>query len=497
MHYILLQDSSWATFIGRFHPAIVHFPIGFLLVGSLLELGRRWGKIAVSESAIVFILLLSALNATFACMAGYLLSSSGGYDETLLNNHMWKGIGVAVFAWMAWLVKSERLQKALPAGKVIYLPAILVATALTLSTGHDGGSLTHGADYLTQYTPEPLRGLAGLPPMQQNHIEIKPITDVQQAVVFTDIVQPILEAKCTQCHSASKSKGDLRMDQLALLAKGGENGPAFVAGKGAESDMIKRCLLPENKDEHMPPKGKPQLTTDQIALLSWWIDQGAPADKKVSQLTVSEAIKPALASLTKGAPTGADMAKESGVLSLKVPKANDQAIENLRKAGLIVTSLSQDQNLLEVSAVNLPGFSDKQMDLLQPVAQQITWLKLGHTSITDATLPQIAKFPNLSKLHLEYTAITDKGLAALKPLRYLSYLNIVNTKVGDAGLKAIADMKALRSIYVWQSAVSDSAVSQVGRRNPDLLVIKGFNEATVAQFVKAGEPNDQKELKNK
>jgi mono/diheme cytochrome c family protein/uncharacterized membrane protein len=495
MHYILLQDSSWATFIGRFHPAIVHFPIGFLLIGALLELGRRWGKLAVSESTIVFILFWSAISATLACIAGYMLSLSGGYDVELLDNHMWKGIGVAVFAWAAWLVKSDRFEQKLPSAKIIYLPAILLATLLTLTAGHDGGALTHGAGYLTQYTPEPFRGLAGLPPLQEKTTEIKPIADVQQAIVYTDIVQPILQAKCVQCHSASKSKGDLRMDQLALLAKGGEGGPAFITGKGAESDMIKRCLLPENDDDHMPPKGKPQLTTDQIALLSWWIDQGAPADKKVSQLTVSEAVKPALASLGKDTPAGPAISRESAVLSLKVPKANDQAIENLRKTGLIVNTLSQDQNLLEVSAVNLPDFSDKQMELLLPLAQQITWLKLGGTKITDAALQQLTKFPNLSKLHLEHTGITDKGIASLKSLSYLEYINIVDTKVGDEGLKTVAGMKALRSVYVWQSEVTDSAVSQVGRQNPNLSVVNGFNEAAVAQFLKAGDSTYKEEVK--
>ncbi|WP_031528432.1 c-type cytochrome domain-containing protein [Dyadobacter crusticola] len=495
MHYILLQDSSWATFIGRFHPAIVHFPIGFLLIAAVLEIGRRWGKVNVSEGTVVFILFWSAVTATIACIAGYLLSLSGGYDVELLNNHMWKGIGVAVFAWAAWLVKSDRLSRAVPSGKMVYLPAILIATILTLSAGHDGGSLTHGAGYLTQYTPEPFRGLAGLPPMQEKSTEIKPIADVQQAVVYTDIVQPILEAKCVQCHSASKSKGDLRMDQLTLLLKGGEGGPALIAGKGAESDMIRRCLLPENDDDHMPPKGKPQLTTDQIALLSWWIDQGASADKKVSQLTVSEAVKPALASLGKEAPAGSGQAQGSAVLSLKVPKANEQAIENLRKTGLIVNTLSQDQNLLEISAVNLPAFSDKQMELLQPVAQQITWLKLGGTQITDAALQQIAKFPNLSKLHLEHTSVTDKGIAALKPLSYLEYVNIVDTKVGDEGLKMIAGMKSVKSVYVWQSAVTDSAVSQASRQNPNIMVVNGFNEAAVAQFLKAGDSTGREVVK--
>ncbi|WP_353722774.1 c-type cytochrome domain-containing protein [Dyadobacter sp. 676] len=486
----LLQASPWALFIGRFHPVLVHLPIGFLLVAALIEIGRRTGKIVVSESAVVFVLFWSAVSATFACIAGYLLSLGGGYDEDLLGAHMWKGIGVAVFAWVAWLVKSDRLVGKLSFGKAVYLPAFAVAVVLTMTAGHDGGSLTHGDGYLTQYTPEPFRSLAGMDPIEEKAKEIKPITDVQQAVVYKDIVQPILEARCTQCHNASKKKGDLRMDELALLIKGGENGPALVPGKGAESDMIKRCLLDENDDNHMPPKGKPQLSTEQIALLSWWIDQGAPADKKVSELTVPDQVKPALASLGGGSPTGGQGAvkqKESAIATLKVAPAKDADIQALRKAGLIVNTLSQDQNLLEVSAVNAPQFSDKDIALLLPVAEQVTWLKLGGTQITDGALKEIAKLKNLTKLHLEYTGVTDQGLAQIKGLPHLEYLNVIDTKIGDSGLKNIAAMKSLRSIYVWQSAVTDSAVAQTARQTPGLQIVNGFSEAEVAQFLKAGD----------
>ena len=495
----LLQASPWALFIGRFHPVLVHLPIGFLLIAALIEVGRRTGKISVGESTVVFVLFWSAVSATFACIAGYLLSLGGGYDEDLLGAHMWKGIGVAVFAWVAWLVKSDRIAAKIPFGKMVYLPAFAIAVVLTMTAGHDGGSLTHGDGYLTQYTPEPFRSLAGMDPMQEKAKEIKPITDVQQAVVYKDIVQPILEARCTQCHNASKKKGDLRMDELALLMKGGENGPAFVPGKGAESDMIKRCLLDESDDNHMPPKGKPQLSTEQIALLSWWIDQGAPADKKVSELTVSEQVKPALASLGGGSTGGSGKAKqkESAIATLKVSPAKESDIQALRKAGLIVNTLSQDQNLLEVSAVNAPQFSDKDIALLLPVAEQITWLKLGGTKITDGGLKDIAKLKNLTKLHLEHTGLTDQGIAQIKALPHLEYLNIIDTKIGDAGLKNIATLKGLRSIYVWQSAVTDSAVAQTARQTPGLQIVNGFSEAEVAQFLKAGDSTATKPVATK
>jgi hypothetical protein len=80
---------------------------------------------------------------------------------------MWKGIGVAAFAWIAWLVKSDRIGKVIPFGKMVYLPHLVSLFCLTMSAGHDGGSLTHGEDYLTQYTPEPFRSLAGMDPFRR------------------------------------------------------------------------------------------------------------------------------------------------------------------------------------------------------------------------------------------------------------------------------------------------------------------------------------------
>jgi len=495
MHFTLLLASDWAVFFGRFHPVLVHLPIGFLLIAALLEIGRRTGKISVSESTISFILFWSAIGATLACAAGYLLSLGGGYDEELLSDHMWQGIAIAAFAWVAWLVKSDRFGEKIPFGPLFYLPAFGLATILTLTAGHDGGSLTHGEGYLTQYTPEPFRTIAGMPPRTEELTEIKPIANVEQAVVYKDIIQPILELRCVQCHNANKQKGDLRLDQFVLMQKGGKNGPAFVGGKGAESDMIKRCLLPETDDDHMPPKGKPQLSSDQIALLTWWIDQGAPIDKKVSELKVSDELKPALASLSSSGSGAVSKSSVSPVLSVKVAPASEKDIEALKKAGLIVNNLSLDQNLIEVSAVNAANFGDEQIELLAPLAEQIAWLKLGGTKITDASLKEISKLKNLNKLHLEHTAVTDAGLANLKNLPYLEYMNLVDTKISDAGLKSVAPMKGLRSVYVWKSAVTDSAVAQVGRQFPTLLIVNGFNEATVAQFLKAGDTTAKEEVK--
>lgn len=476
----LLQASDWTFFIGRFHPLLVHLPIGFLLIAALLEAGKRLNKMTVSDGAIRFILFWSAVGATMACVAGYLLSLGGGYDEKLLGNHQWQGIAVAVFAWMAWFFKSGKIS----IGSGIYLPALGLATILTFTAGHDGGSLTHGDGYLTQYTPEPFRALAGLPAKEEVTEGLKPIANIQEAVVYRDIVQPILEVRCVQCHNENKKKGGLRMDSMSQLLKGGESGAVLVSGKGLESVMIKRCLLPDSDDDHMPPKGKPQLSESQITLLTWWIDQGAPSDKKVSELKTTDVVKVALAGLGSEKKS---TESSSPVLDIKASPADPKAIALLTNEGMIVQPVSREKNLLEVSAVNAPHFGDKQISGLVTLSDQIIWLKLGKTKVTDAGMKELSRLKHLSKLHLEHTEVTDAGLASLVDLPYLEYINLVGTKVSDQGLKMLCTSKSLKSIYTWNSAVSEAGIDELKKKYPHLHIVSGFSEKNVVKFLQAGD----------
>lgn len=486
------QPSDWVLFWGHFHPLVVHLPIGFLLIAGLLEIDRLTRRNSVSAHTITLILFWSAVSATLACVFGYMLSLAGGYDTETLESHKWQGIGVAVFAWLAWSVKSENLGRIVSFAPLLYLPALGIALLFLLSAGHLGGNLTHGSDYLTQYAPGPIRSLAGIPPKQQT-IKFEPITDVNQAMVYQQIVNPILQTRCVQCHNADKSKAGLRLDSPDKIKKGSEEGPVLVSGNSKNSDLVKVCLLPEEDDHHMPPKGKTQLTDSQIALLTWWIDQGATFDKKVSELNVNEAIRPVLASLGGNGPletggsnvTASGPAPESPVLTMKVPAADPKVIEEVKKTGLLVLPLSKEQNQLEVSAVNVQTFNDTQAATLPKLSNQLVWLKLGDTDISDATLAQIAKLKNLQKLHLEETKITDAGLKQLNGLVNLEYLNLYGTAITDAGLAELSNLKNLKTIYLWQTKVTDQGIGDLKKAMPKLEVIGGLDEKAMAELAKA------------
>ncbi|UFH55884.1 c-type cytochrome domain-containing protein [Spirosoma sp. KNUC1025] len=497
---ILLQaatfPSEWVLFLGHFHPLLVHLPIGFLLIAGLLELDRLTRRKSVSQHTITLILFWSAVSATMACGFGYMLSLGGGYDAETLDAHMWQGIGVAVFAWVAWSVKSENLGRIVTFAPLLYLPALGIALVFLLSAGHLGGNLTHGSDYLTQFAPGPIRTLAGLPPKQPD-IRIEPITDVNQAMVYQQIVNPILQARCVQCHNADKSKAGLRLDSPDKIKRGSEDGPILVVGNSKKSKLVSACLLPEDDDHHMPPKGKPQLTDSQIALLTWWIDQGATFDRKVTDLTVNDAIRPVLASLGGNGPLEKDgqnvaekgrndgqPAPESPVLTMKMPAADPKGIEEVKQTGLLVLPLSKEQNQLEVSAVNAHTFNDAQAATLLKLSHQIVWLKLGDTEISDATLAQVAKLKNLQKLHLEQTNITDAGLKKLSVLANLEYLNLYGTEITDAGLADLVTLKNLKTIYLWQTKTTQKGKAMLKKAMPTLDIVDGISEQSLAELTK-------------
>lgn len=95
------------------------------------------------------------------------------------------------------------------------------------------------------------------------------------AIDFDKDIAPIFEFKCVECHNANKVKGELRMDTHDWILKGGDNGPAIVAGKPAESSIIERITLPADDVDIMPPEGD-TLTKEEIAKLEKWIAAGAP-----------------------------------------------------------------------------------------------------------------------------------------------------------------------------------------------------------------------------
>lgn len=129
-----------------------------------------------------------------------------------------------------------------------------------------------------------------------------PVAAASSAPVdFASQVQPLLETKCLECHKPDKVKGDLLMNTLEALLKGGEGGPALVVGQPDKSEIIKRIILPKGHDDVMPPKGEP-LTDQEKSVLKRWVAEGAKWPQGLTLKYKSPAEIKALAELKKKLP---------------------------------------------------------------------------------------------------------------------------------------------------------------------------------------------------
>ena len=105
--------------------------------------------------------------------------------------------------------------------------------------------------------------------------KLPPAAD-KKGVTYEKDIKPIFEKSCFKCHGPEKQKGKMRLDSLAGVIKGGENGPDVIPGKGDKSPLLHNVARIGDEDDAMPPEGKGDpLTKEQVALIRAWIDQGA------------------------------------------------------------------------------------------------------------------------------------------------------------------------------------------------------------------------------
>jgi uncharacterized membrane protein/mono/diheme cytochrome c family protein len=269
-------------FIGKFHPVLVHLPIGLLVLLAVFELAPLLSRQPDLAAATRLTLLVTVPAALASVLCGWLQASGREYDGVTLAWHRWLGTALGVTTLLLLAVHWR--------GSIrLYRIALAVTLALLVVASHLGGSLTHGSDFLSWPGSSP----AG---------KASPPVDLKTQPVYAAVIQPLFDKYCVGCHGADKAKGGLRMDTAANLLKGGNSGAVLTPPSARLSLLGKLISLPLDSDDHMPPAVKPQLSNAQLTVLRWWLDAGAATDKTVSELNPPPDIFALLQTLTTHAP---------------------------------------------------------------------------------------------------------------------------------------------------------------------------------------------------
>ena len=227
---------------GRFHPLIIHLPIGFIVLGILIELNKK--KLKWSKEALQFIFFWASLSGLFSIITGYFQYQKEGYLWETIQGHLIAGILTVILSFTFYLYLKRNLVFKSIKTRFFTFGHILLLTV----TGHLGGNITHGEDHLT----EPINNLVGISSTIDENA-IKYYDDFAEKPVFTALIQPLLDDKCVKCHNDKKSKGGLKMHNIESLKQGGKNGYVLNFDSPVMSEIFIRIHLPKEEKKHMPP----------------------------------------------------------------------------------------------------------------------------------------------------------------------------------------------------------------------------------------------------
>ena len=313
---------------------------------------------------------------------------------------------------------------------------------VVIYTGHQGGNLTQGSDYLS------LETLVGQ--------ELKKPISVDDALLYEQVVQPILLDRCSQCHRQDKRKGKLSMQSIAEMMKGGKSGPAVVAGKLDESELYKRITLDPSNEKFMPTDGKPPLTKAETAIIKWWIEKGYLVEgKTIAELKNAEEIKSELASYLGFTVSMSDLTTiESAhdVVNPEIPAMLNLAlVDSLRSKGVNVRIMLHNPVMLDITLPSGSGIELKIIkDYLAAVAKNVIWLNVSDNNLTASVLNFISEMTNLEKLRLENNPIEDDIIELLLGLDHLEAINLNETMITKKGLEQLNQLPKLKRVYSSQ-----------------------------------------------
>ncbi len=425
--------------LGRLHPLLVHLPIGILIFGILLIFWQKKDSTAFNP-VIRLAFLLGGVSAALAGISGFLQYQFEGFAWDSIQNHLIAGVFSAAGSFYLFTrIKDETIFTS-----KIKLQVLALFIVLTV-TGHLGGNISRGEEYLLEVLPAEIQALAGYEAVPEKPLEI-PEQGWEEIEFYGEVVQPILNQNCKSCHNSRNLKGELNLTSFGELLKGGENGDVLKAGNPELSALFAKLILPLEDEDHMPPKEKRQPSKEEIELIKSWIASGASQNTTLGQAGVAEKL--------------VEPFFHKEVIPFypltEIPAVPVDTLSRLRKAGFFAESVLQGSSWLKVSCINFPDFTDDNWILLKSVKGQIAYLDLSGTQVSEGILDSIASLPNLTVLKLNQTTLSGTQLGALSDCKNLKMLYLNSTLTNLENLSLLNLHPSLQKVFAFQTPVGES-----------------------------------------
>lgn len=140
---------SILSYMGRFHPVAVHFPIALLVTALFLEVMRFIRPLEGHDAVMNFLVTMAAITAPVAGVLGFLFAGGADYPPELVSHFVWHralGVTTTVLAIAAWLTRP--IPEASASRRSLFKVILALAAVVVSATGLLGAMLTFGPGHL-------------------------------------------------------------------------------------------------------------------------------------------------------------------------------------------------------------------------------------------------------------------------------------------------------------------------------------------------------------
>jgi mono/diheme cytochrome c family protein len=425
-----LHIGTWLSWLGQWHPVILHFPIVLGLCIGLYILVNY--KPILQEPVEQKLFTLHAIFASCVALLGIFISKVGNYDKNILLIHQWGGLAIAYVAWLVVLVpKSYFISRPL-FRKLFSIGYVLVIVIFT----HKGGQLTHGKDALS------------LPKNVQQETAINKPDSL--LTIYEKAVQPILMDKCVTCHGGDKIKGDLQLTSIELIKKGGKHG----------NQLLERIHLAMTDEKHMPPVDNKQLTKEELAIITKWMQLGGDLNKAMKAFDKKDSL----------------FLLASRYTPPSFNKATEQpSLEEYNSNYVTVRYDFYGSDKINVNFFQGTFYKTEYLEKLSKIKDQIITLNMQNIPLQKKDMDIITGFTNLEKLNLNYTKLKMEDIQGLATMKKLKSLSLAGMIVDNNKLEPLIKTGSLQKLQLWATGLFKKDLNSLITKYPSIVFTVGDN----------------------
>jgi hypothetical protein len=235
--------------------------------------------------------------------------------------------------------------------------------------------------------------------------------------------------------------------------------------------MFERIHLDITHKKHMPPDGKVQLTTEEVAILSRWIKAGGDFKTKMNELAKTDTL---FLLANKYIPVdNTKVEVKTGLPDLAEYNSNY----------CTVNYLYHGSDEIDVNFFQGNFYSRDVLKKLEKLQDQVLRLNMQGMPLTNEDVSIISQFNNVEVVNLNYTNLDLKTIEPLKQLKKLKLLSICGLKFTESELTNFLKGSTIANINIWSSVIGKKQLEKIVARYPKTKFTIGDNlESQVLQI---------------